>query len=171
VAVLTGNSEYNFHPVRVKNDRSKVVLSAIGIFKLAKSASLFALGVGLVHWRGHDLGQVASQWINTFWLGRPFVDGIIFKLSTFNKTTLEEVAGGSFIYSALLMIEGIGLCRRKRWAEFLTVGITASLLPFEFYELVQRLTSTRVIITLVNIAILLFLIVQLMRNRKRETLP
>ena len=153
-----------------RQERTRVALVAIGIFKLVKSVSLFTLGTALVHWRGQDLGQVASQWINMFWLGRPFVDRIISKLSTFDEKSLEQVAAGSFIYSALLLIEGFGLCRRKRWAEFLTVGITASLLPFEFYELVQRFTATRVTITLVNIAILWFLIVQLMQDRNRKTM-
>jgi uncharacterized membrane protein (DUF2068 family) len=60
------------------------------------------------------------------------------------------------------------LCLRKRWAEFLTVGITASLLPFEGYELYQRLTATRVIIMLVNIAILAYLIVRLAEDYRDE---
>ena len=80
---------------------------------------------------------------------------------------LEEVAVGSFIYSALLLVEGVGLCLRKRWAEFLTVGITASLLPFEFYELIHRLTTTGVVITLLNVAILWYLIVQIRHDPSR----
>ena len=46
------------------------------------------------------------------------------------------------------------------------VGITASLLPFEFYELCHRLTATGVIITVINILILWYLIVQLMKDRR-----
>jgi uncharacterized membrane protein (DUF2068 family) len=151
-----------------QQERSSLGLVAIGIFKLVKSVSLFALGIGLVHWRGQDLGQVLSQWINTLWIGRQYFDHIISKLSSFDRRTLEEVAAGSFIYSALLLVEGIGLCRRKRWAEFLTVGITASLLPFEFYELFHRLTTAGVVITLVNVAILWYLVIQLMQDRRRH---
>jgi uncharacterized membrane protein (DUF2068 family) len=50
----------------------------------------------------------------------------------------------------------------------LTVGITGSLLPFEFYELSRRLTPTGVIITLVNVAILWYLIAQLMYDRRQH---
>ena len=78
--------------------------------------------------------------------------------------TLEEVAAGSFIYSALLLVEGIGLCGKKRWAEFLTVGITASLLPFEFYELFDHLSTIGMAITLLNVAILWYLIVQIRKD-------
>jgi uncharacterized membrane protein (DUF2068 family) len=150
-------------------EKSSVTLVAIGVFKLVKSVSLFALGVGLIHWRGQDLGHVASRWINTLWIGRPFVDRIISKLSSLDEKTLEHVAAGSFIYSALLLTEGIGLCRKKRWAEFLTVGITASLLPLEFYELFHRLTVSGIVITLVNIAILWYLIVQLLRDHRHRS--
>src|SRR6476620_3240814 len=149
---------------KARQERTAFALVAIGIFKLVKSALLFVLGVGLVNSRGQDLGQVASHWINTFWLGRPLVDRVISKLASFDEKTWEEVAAASFIYSALLLIEGIGLCRKKRWAEFLTVGITASLLPFEFYELFRRVTVSVVVITVLNLAILVYLIVRLSKN-------
>ena len=155
-----------------RHEKTAIALIAIGILKLVKSALLFLLGIGLIHWRGQDLGQVASHWTNTLWVSRPYFDGMISKLSSLDERTVEEVAAGSFIYSALLLIEGVGLCRRKRWAEFLTVGITASLLPFELYELFRHLTTTGVGITLLNIAILWYLIVQLTHDRsKKSELP
>jgi uncharacterized membrane protein (DUF2068 family) len=150
-----------------RRERSNFALVAIGIFKLVKSALLAALGIGLVHWRNQDVGEVASHWINKLWIGRPYFDHMISKLSSLDERTLEEVAAGSFIYSTLLLIEGIGLCRRKRWAEFLTVGITGSLLPVEFYELFHHLTTAGIIITLVNVAIMWYLIVQLVHDRRK----
>ena len=38
---------------------------------------------------------------------------IVSQLSSLDEKTLEHVAAGSFIYSALLLIEGIGLCRKS----------------------------------------------------------
>jgi uncharacterized membrane protein (DUF2068 family) len=152
-----------------RQERTALALVAIGILKLVKSALLFVLGIGLIHWRGQDLGQVASHWTNSLWVSRPYFDRMISKLSSLDERTLEEVAAGSFIYSVLLLIEGIGLCRRKRWAEFLTVGITASLLPFEFYELFHRLTTVGVGITFLNVAISWYLIVQLMHDRRKSS--
>jgi uncharacterized membrane protein (DUF2068 family) len=142
-------------------------LVAIGVFKLGKSALLLALGITLVRWR-HDLRERASDWIDVIWIARPYLDNLISRLSSINERTLGEFAAGSFVYSALLLVEGVGLCLRRRWAEFLTVGITASLLPLEFYELFHRLTAIGAIITLVNIAILWYLIVQLLHDRRRR---
>ena len=147
-----------------RNGKSDLAIVAIGIFKLTKSAILLALGIALIRCRNRDLGEVASQWISNVWLGRPYIDAVIDKLSFMSKETIDKFAIGSFVYSVLLLIEGVGLCLRKRWAEFLTVGITASLLPFEFYELYQRVTITGIVITALNVAILAYLIVRLYKN-------
>jgi uncharacterized membrane protein (DUF2068 family) len=158
-------------PDAPRRSRSGYALVAIGIFKLTKSVLLFTLGVGLVHWRDEDLGQVAAHWINALWITRPYVDRIVSKLSSIDERTLRQAVAGSFIYSALLLVEGTGLCLEKRWAEFLTVGITASLLPFEFYELYHRVTATGVAITVVNIAILWYLVVRIARDRRADQHP
>ena len=82
-----------------------------------------------------------------------------------SRDTVDQLAIGSFIYAALLLVEGIGLCLRMRWAEYLTIGITSSLLPLEFYELYQELTLPRVVITVVNIVIVIYLVARLVRRR------
>jgi len=146
--------------------KSDWAIVAIGSFKLAKSAGLLALGIALVYYRNKNLGEVASRWITNVWLGRSYVDAVLVKLSFLNKEKIDEFAIGSFFYSALLFVEGVGLCLRKRWAEFLTVGITASLLPFEFYELYQRVTISGVVISALNLAIVVYLILRLFRNRR-----
>ena len=78
---------------------------------------------------------------------------------------LEEISVGSFFYAALLLTEGTGLLLRKRWAEYFTVIITASLMPLEFYELIEKFTLTRVAVIILNAVIVWYLIVQLRRYR------
>jgi len=149
--------------------KSDWAIVAIGLLKLVKSASLLVLGIALVHWRHNDLGEVAARWLKDAWLGRAYVDGLLVKLSLMRKETIDEFAIGSFVYSALLLVEGVGLCLRKRWAEFLTVGITASLLPFEFYELHRRVTVSGIAVTALNLAILVYLIFRLYKDRRRQS--
>lgn len=144
-----------------QRNTSDFALIAIGIFKLIKTALLIALGVILIRWRNEDLGAAASRWIGNLWLGRSSVDALLTRLSLMSRETIDRFTIGSFTYAVLLSIEGIGLCRRKRWAEYLTVGITASLLPFEFYELAHRITVSGIVITLANIAILIYLVARL----------
>ncbi len=150
---------------RQRSKKSDWVIISIGILKLVKSVSLLVLGIALVHWRHDDLGEVAARWLKDAWLARPHVDALVVKLSLLRKETIDEFAIGSFVYSALLLIEGIGLSLRKRWAEYLTVGITASLLPFEFYELHRRVTVSGIVVAVVNLAILVYLIVRLYKDQ------
>jgi uncharacterized membrane protein (DUF2068 family) len=148
-----------------RHNKSDFAVVAIGIFKLVKCVLLLTFGIALIRWRNDDLGEVASNWITRLWLSRSYFEGLVAKLSLLSRHTIYRFAVGSFIYSALLSIEGIGLCLRKRWAEYLTVAITASLLPFEFYELSRRFTASGVVITILNIAILLYLIFRLFKDR------
>jgi hypothetical protein len=68
----------------------------------------------------------------------------------------------------LFAIEGIGLWMRKRWAEWLTVIITASLIPVEIYEFALRPNPGKAAVVIANAAIVAYLIWHV-RSRGRET--
>ena len=51
---------------------------------------------------------------------------------------------GALVYAALFLLEGVGLWRRKTWAEWLTVVATALPIPLEIYEVVNHLSPLRV---------------------------
>jgi uncharacterized membrane protein (DUF2068 family) len=80
-------------------------------------------------------------------------------------TRIAALGVGAFLYAALFLVEGTGLWRQRRWAEYLTVVATASFIPFEIYEVVRRITITRMVALVLNIAILVYLIVRLRRRR------
>ena len=61
-------------------------------------------------------------------------------------------------YAAVFLVEGVGLLFRKRWAEWLTVGVTASFVPVEVYEMVHRFGIGKVIALVLNIAIVAYLV-------------
>jgi uncharacterized membrane protein (DUF2068 family) len=65
----------------------------------------------------------------------------------------------------LFAIEGWGLWREKRWAEYLTVIVTASLIPLEIWEIIRHLTWLKVAALALNIAIVLYLLHLLRRRR------
>jgi uncharacterized membrane protein (DUF2068 family) len=78
---------------------------------------------------------------------------------------LRAASVGTFIYSALLLTEGIGLVLRKRWAEYFTIITTAGLIPLEIYEIVHHLTIAKIVVFAVNAAIVVYLIVRV-RSQK-----
>ena len=70
---------------------------------------------------------------------------------------MELASAGAFAYAALFTVEGIGLLMRKRWAEWLTIVATASLIPFEIYEIVKEATALRIATLVVNILVVAYL--------------
>lgn len=65
----------------------------------------------------------------------------------------------------MFAVEGTGLLLRKRWAEYLTTGVTASLVPLELYERAHRPSALKLAGVLLNVAIVWFLAARLGRRR------
>ena len=74
----------------------------------------------------------------------------------------------AFCYAALSMIEGIGLYLEKIWAEYLTLAVTASFLPWEIFEIVRRVTAIRVSLLAANLLVFFYLL-QLVADRERHS--
>ena len=87
------------------------------------------------------------------------------KVTKVDETRLRELSVGTFFYAALFFTEGTGLALRKRWAEYLTIISTSSLLPLEVYELFHRPTTSKLVLLLVNLAVVAYLIFELRRTR------
>jgi uncharacterized membrane protein (DUF2068 family) len=60
-------------------------------------------------------------------------------------------------YAIVFGIEGIGLWMQRRWAEWLTTIITASLIPFEVWELVHRPSAGAATVLIANALIVGYL--------------
>ena len=52
---------------------------------------------------------------------------------------------------------------RRRWAEYLTVVATGSLLPLELYEVARKFSVLRVGVLAINLAIVAYVIARLRR--------
>jgi uncharacterized membrane protein (DUF2068 family) len=143
-------------------------LLAIGLFKLAKSAFFFTAGIGAIHLLHKDLGDVAMRVAQALHFDPQghFVDMAVTKVDLIDPLRLRQASFGSFAYSALAMTEGVGLMREKVWAEFLTLGLTISFLPWELYELAKGFDVVKVLLLLGNLAILAYLVWLLRRKRK-----
>jgi uncharacterized membrane protein (DUF2068 family) len=94
-----------------------------------------------------------------------FIHPILAKLFSATPRQLKELSAGTFFYAALLGIEGIGLLLRKHWAEYFTIITTGALLPLEVYELAKHVTMAKVIVLVINAAIVWYLVVRVRSRR------
>ena len=146
------------------------VLRLIAIFKFFKATMLVALSFGAFRLLHKDVGALLEHWIEALKLdpGNHFVDALLAKASNLTPEQIKKLGLGSLVYAGLFLVEGTGLWLRKRWGEWLTVIITASLVPVEIYEIVRHPTLTKVALLAVNVAIVWYLIE---RVRTKATPP
>ena len=138
----------------------------IAIFKLVKGALLIAVAIGAIKLLHHDVAEAMTNLVQSLRADpdNRFIHKGLMKLGSLDDHKLEEISVGSFFYAALLLTEGVGLLLRKRWAEYFTVIITASLMPLELYELIERFTLVRVAVIILNAVIVWYLIARLRRH-------
>jgi uncharacterized membrane protein (DUF2068 family) len=84
--------------------------------------------------------------------------GEIRHLFTIQSGTLTKVGLVVSAYAIVEGVEAVGLWLMKRWAEYLTLIVTASLLPLEVYELTHKLSPLKVIALVINVAIVVYLL-------------
>ena len=145
------------------------LIRLIAAFKLFKAGLLIAVGVGAFKLLHQDVAGVVEHWIEALKLdpGNHFVDAVLTKASNLTPEQVKKLGLGSFIYAGLFLTEGIGLWLLKRWAEWLTVIITSSLIPIEIYEIHRHLTWAKLVVLVVNVAIVLYLIYRIRRAPAR----
>lgn len=97
-----------------------------------------------------DTGQQASR----SWLARQAQ-----RIFDLEPGTIKLLLALAVAYAVIEWTEAYGLWREKRWAEYLTVVATTGFLPLEIHELIDRITVVRVGALVVNIALIIWLIV------------
>jgi uncharacterized membrane protein (DUF2068 family) len=138
-------------------------LILIALFKLVKAIMLIAVGVGAINLLHKDVADTVVHWVNVLRVDpdNRFIHRIVARIFNVTPAQLKAVSAGTFFYAALLSIEGIGLLLRKHWAEYFTVITTAALIPLEVYELIRHLTAVKVVVLVINIAIVWYLVLRL----------
>jgi uncharacterized membrane protein (DUF2068 family) len=149
--------------------KSSGVLFAIALFKLVKAVTLIAIGIAALSLTKHaDSVATLKHLVREVGLepNRRLVVRAISKISGLDHRRLEELSVATFSYAAVFLVEGSGLLLRKRWAEYLTVFVTASFIPFEIYELFHKVTALKAVGIAVNALIVAYLVLRLWRERK-----
>jgi uncharacterized membrane protein (DUF2068 family) len=142
-------------------------LYLIAAFKLVKGLVLLAVAIGAHRLLHKDMAAEVYRWADSFRVdpGNRCVRRLLIRLSVLDETRLRELSAGTFFYSALFLVEGAGLMFRKRWAEYFTTIVTFSFIPLEIYELARRATLAREVVLLLNVAVVIYLVVDLRRTR------
>ena len=143
-------------------------LLLIGIFKLTKAVFFCCVGMGAIHLIQKNLGDELIRLVVALRRdpeGR-LVQLALEKADLITAHRLREIGIFSFAYSALALTEGVGLMLQKVWAEYLTLFLTISFLPWELFELAARPGWVRFGVLLTNLAVLGYLIWLLQKKKQ-----
>ena len=144
-----------------------LTLLLIAVFKFVKGALLLMLAFGALTLLHKDVASQVEHWLDQLRIDpdNKFIGTLLSKLQLVHTKELKEMSVLGAGYAAVFLVEGTGLLFRKRWAEWLTIVVTSSLMPLEIFALIKQFTVVRLIVMLVNAAVVLFLIY---RVRQKE---
>lgn len=145
---------------RGHHDRGLLVLA---VFKMIKAALLFLAGAGAFTLLSPTAQERARDWLTylTVKQGHSIIERSLHLLNVATPWKMTMVGIASICYGMVFGAEGIGLWLERRWAEYLTVIATGSLIPFEIYELARALTIPRALALGTNTVAVLYLIYRL----------
>ena len=145
-------------------------LTLIGSFKLLLGLLLLSISVGIFTILHTDLISEVYTLVYIWELkvDSSFIDNTLHRLLSFGHERFQRIGIGTLVYSGLLFTEGAGLLLQKRWAEYLTVIVTGSLIPLEIYRMVGHFTIIKIAVLGINIAIVSYLVLCLLHKDIRK---
>ena len=148
----------------VKKQRAPALYAIIAV-KLLKGSLLLLMAVGVFMLRDKDLSDVFDRSLRFMHLDpeRKFFVAIGEKLDTITPSNVKAVALWTFLYGILLLVEGVGLAIRARWAVWLAIGQSAFFIPIELYEYFRHRSLAVLALLLLNVIIMWYLF----KNRHR----
>ncbi len=149
-----------------EKDQSRL-LPVLAAERLLRAALLVGVGVILlthVHadWVGLARGYAARAGLDP---GRNETGRLISSLARFGPRQVERGGEIAIGYGLLEAVEGYGLLRRRQWGEYLTVVSTALLFVPEVHELLTRPTGLKMGGFVLNVVIVVYLVIRIVRRR------
>jgi uncharacterized membrane protein (DUF2068 family) len=154
-------------PLRGKPLRDKIVLRLIAVNRAVHFAVLGALAAFIFVFashrdalRGRTFRVIADLQTGTG-SSAGSKHGLFHEVErafSLQSSTLRLVG---LVFAAYALVEGleaVGLWYQRRWAEYLTLIVTTSLLPLEVYELAHRLSPLKMLTLVINVAVVLYLL-------------
>ena len=145
---------------------SRFGLRVIAGFELAKGIIVSAAGFGLFRLIHKDVGDLAERLVRHLHLNvdshytRLFIDAA----DRLDDVHLRMLAIVALLYSIVRFVEGYGLWRDRRWAEWFGAISGAIYLPTELYELWEKVTWLRLSVLAVNCVVVWYLVQILVRK-------
>jgi uncharacterized membrane protein (DUF2068 family) len=117
-------------------------LRTIALIEAGKGALVLAVGLGVAAMIHHDVQHLAERLVVHTHLNPAARYPRIFIEVAANLTDgrLLLIAGGAAVYSVVRFVEAYGLWHARAWAEWFAAASGAIYVPFELFELYERIS-------------------------------
>src|ERR1700690_167714 len=135
--------------------------------KLIKGVLSLLLALGVYKMTGAGLSDLFDRFVHWVHLDpeNRFLSDIGDRLELITPANVRWMATGTFLYSLVSLVEGVGLIFRAPWAGWLAIGESAFFIPIEVRELVRLPFFSWVVFSVLAINVLI--VWYLFQNRKR----
>lgn len=149
--------------------RDRVIMRILAAERAARAVLILLLGYLVLRFKD-SRPELQRAFDNELALLRPVAEQLgwdiqrselvrgVNRILDLSTATIDWVAVAVFGYAALLLVESYGLWRIRRWGEYFSVVVTGVFLPLEIWELTEKLTWLKVVLTGINIAAVAWLI-------------
>ena len=140
-------------------------------YNLGKGLLLFTIALGLLGFLHTDVDAIVGHWISALGISleNEHVAVLLARLDVVTDNQLRLLSGVTFLFAGVFVTEGIGLFFKQRWAEYLTIIVTASFIPVELFESIKHFGPAKFVLLIVNTAIVCCLLWILKKNPKTKT--
>ena len=138
------------------------VVRLIILERAIRGSLVFILGVALLT-RSRSVVSLVRLWVTELDVNpeRRVIPRLLITvlrpIGQFSTRTVVLIGIGALLFGMLELTEAVGLARRRRWAEYLTVIAGCIGIPLEVSEVVAKQTPVRISILLINVAIVIYL--------------
>ncbi|HEX2659806.1 MAG TPA: DUF2127 domain-containing protein [Polyangia bacterium] len=140
----------------------------IGAFKIVKAVLLYLLAAGALLGLPEAVvqgGLRAAHWIGAL-SGHHAVMSAVGRVLAADDRTLHEIGAAALGYGVVFTVEGAGLLSRRPWAEWLTVFVTGTFIPFEVYEAARHPSVGKIGAIALNMAVVAYLVWRRLDHRQ-----
>ena len=149
--------------------RDRTIMRLLAAERVIRGVLLLFVAYLLVRFRGSE-AELKDAFTTDLALLHPLADQIgwnldnssivrgISRVFDLSPTAITWITVGVVAYALLQLVESYGLWNMKRWGEYLTVVATSVFLPWEIYEVIEKVTVLRAGALVINIAAVVWLL-------------
>jgi uncharacterized membrane protein (DUF2068 family) len=134
-------------------------MRAVATIEAVKGAAVFLAGVGLLALLHRDVEAIAVHLVRLSHLdpASRYARLLVNAARHVTDARLWAYAGLATLYALVRGVEAYGLWYERRWAEWFALVSAAIYVPVEIYEIIRHATWIKVVVLLVNLAIVAYM--------------